>query len=84
VARKNANGDGSRPRKRPDGRWEARYWTETPTGRKRRSVYGPTRKKCADNLAEAIAAKDDLPVIETTNITVRDFLAQYEKLPRTR
>jgi hypothetical protein len=80
VTKKNADVDGSRPRKRPDGRWEARYWTETPTGRKRSSVYGATRKKCAHNLAEAIATKDKLPVIEATNITMCDFLARYEKV----
>ncbi len=28
MARKNGNGEGIRPRKRADGRWEARYWSE--------------------------------------------------------
>ena len=32
VARKNANGEDSRPRKRADGRWEARYWSEPVVG----------------------------------------------------
>ena len=47
MARKNANGEDSRPRKRADGRWEARYWSEG----KRRGVYGNTRKDVADKLA---------------------------------
>jgi hypothetical protein len=47
VAKKNANGDGMRSRKRRDGRWEARYWSE---GR-RRSVYGRSRKEVVENLA---------------------------------
>ena len=86
MARKNANGDGSRPRKRPDGRWEARYWVETPSGRKRRSVYGSSRKDCAEKLAEAISAKEDFVAIPA-NITVSEFLNQYleaarEKLKR--
>ena len=59
MARKNANGDGSRPRKRSDRRWEARYWAETPSGRKQRSVYGSSRKNCAEKLTEAISAKED-------------------------
>src|SRR4030095_9554158 len=49
VAKKNANGEGSRPRKRPDGRWEGRYWSEG----KRRSIYGNSRKEVADKLAGA-------------------------------
>jgi integrase len=82
VARKNGNGEGSRPRKRPDGRWEARYWAETPTGKKRRSVYGSTRKEVVRKLAEAMTTKDDVPVMVPSNITVGEFLAQYEEVAR--
>jgi hypothetical protein len=39
VARK--NGEGSRPRKRADGRWEARFWVDG----KRRSVYSVGRRE---------------------------------------
>jgi hypothetical protein len=49
AERKRSNGEGSKPRKRPDGRWEARDWSEG----KRRSVYGSRRKEVADELAEA-------------------------------
>src|ERR671920_1745920 len=51
VAKKNANGEGSRPRKRPDGRWEGRYWSEG----KRRSIYGKSRKEVADKLADVLS-----------------------------
>jgi hypothetical protein len=78
VARKNGNGDGSRPRKRPDGRWEARYWAETSVGKKRRSVYGNIRQEVVKKLADAMATKDDVPVIVLTNVTVREFITQYE------
>jgi integrase len=78
VARKNANGEGSRPRKRPDGRWEARYWS----GGKRRSLYGRTRKEVADKLADALIGKGDTPAFVPTNITVAEFLAQYEDAVR--
>ncbi len=78
MARRNANGDGSRPRKRPDGRWEARYWIELTEGRKRRSVYGATRKECADKLAKAKKTKNDAPGLVLNNITVREFFRQYE------
>ena len=82
MARRNANGDGSRPRKRADGRWEARYWIETSEGRKRHSLYGATRKECADKLADAMAAKDDEPIFVPTNITVAEFFRQYEDAVR--
>ncbi len=69
VAKKNANGEGSRPCKRPDGRWEARYWFE---GR-RRSVYGETRKEVAEKLAKAVAVEEDPPAYVATNITWASF-----------
>jgi integrase len=78
VAKKNANGEGSRPRKRADGRWEARYWREG----KRCSVYGKTRKEVADKLAEALAEKGETPVFVSVNITVAEFLGQYEDTVR--
>jgi len=74
VAKKNANGEGSRPRKRPDGRWEARYWSEG----KRRSIYGRTRKEVADKLADTLTDKGNVPIFVPTNMTVAEFLAQYE------
>jgi integrase len=74
VARKNANGEGSRARQRADGRWEARYWKDG----KRRSVYGSTRKEATDKLAKTMASKDGPPVFVPSNITIAEFFAQYE------
>jgi integrase len=82
VARKNGNGEGSRPRKRPDGRWEARYWAETSAGKRRRSVYGSTRKEVVDKLADVSTKNDDAPVAVPTNTTVGGFLAQYEDVAK--
>jgi integrase len=78
VARKNGNGEGSRPRERADGRWEARYWSD---GR-RQSVYGKTRKEVAEKLAKAIAAREEAPGFVPTNVTVGEFLVQYEDAVR--
>lgn len=79
MARKNGNGEGSRPRERADGRWEARYWV----GGKRRSVYGSTRKEAADKLAKAIANNaEPRATLVATNITVREFFAQYDEVVR--
>ena len=82
MAKKNANGDGSHSRKRPDGRYEARYWVETTTGRKRRSVYSNTSKECAQNLRHAMAAKDDSPVFVAPDIEVIEFFRQYEEVAK--
>ena len=71
MVKKNANGEGSRPRKRPDGRWEARYWSEG----KRRSIYGETRKEVAEKLAKAMATIEDSPPFLPMNMTVGNFLS---------
>jgi integrase len=79
VARKNGNGEGSRPRERADGRWEARYWV----GEQRRSVYGVTRKEAADRLAKGIAnSEEPRATFVAANITVRGFFAQYDDAVR--
>jgi integrase len=82
VAKKNPNGTGSRPRKRPDGRYEARYWIDTPDGRKRRSVYGATSKECTDKLADVKKNANEPPAFVPTNITVAEFFEQYEDAVR--
>lgn len=79
VERKRGNGEGSRPRKRPDGRWEARYMDANG---KRRSVYGATRKEVAGKLVEALANKDKPQPLKPTNITVGQFLAEYRNAVR--
>ncbi len=79
MAKKNANGEGSRPRERADGRWEARYWV----GGQRRSVYGGTRNEAAEKLAKALVTEDEpLTSHVPTNITVREFFAQYDAAAR--
>lgn len=75
VERKRGNGEGSKPRKRPDGRWEARC---TDADGKRRSVYGATRKEVAGKLVEALANKDKLQPFKPTAVTVGQFLEEYQ------
>ncbi len=82
MARKNANGDGSRPRKRPDGRYEARFWVDTSEGRKRRSVYGATSKECAEKLADAKKQANEPTRFVPLNLTVAEFLEQYEDVAK--
>ncbi|MDP9382989.1 MAG: site-specific integrase, partial [Chloroflexota bacterium] len=70
---KRANGEGGKPRKRPDGRWEARYWKDG----KRKSVYGSSRKEVVEKLNKALATKDEPPKFIPTAITVAEFFEQY-------
>lgn len=74
AERKRGNGEGGKPRKRADGRWEARYWSNG----KRRSVYASTRKEVARKLVAALARRDDERAFVPTDVTVREFLEQYE------
>jgi len=78
AERKRGNGEGGKPRKRPDGRWEARYWKNGH----RCSVYGATRKEVAGKLVEALATIDDAPGFKPTTITVREFFGQYDEVAR--
>ena len=64
--------------RRKDGRWEGRYTVDTPSGRKRRRVYGKTRREVAQRLTQAIATKDVAAHRAVPGITVRGFLVQYE------
>src|SRR5437764_150338 len=58
---KRGNGEGGKPRLRPDGRWEARYW-DSREG-KRRSVYGATAAEVAVARDKALArVRERLPV----------------------
>ncbi len=54
-AKKNVNGEGTKTRKRADGRYEIRAVLDTPTGRRRVSFYGKTAKEANDQKIEAIA-----------------------------
>ena len=77
--KKRGNGEGSKPRKGTDGRWEARY---TDASGHRRSVYAPTRKEVAAKIANALAHRDDAPAFKPKNVTVRDFFTEYQEAVR--
>ncbi len=78
AEKKRGNGEGGKPRKRPDGRWEARYYVDG----KRRSVYGATRKEVAAKLIDALANKDEPAPFVPSNLTVAEFFDQYEEAVR--
>jgi hypothetical protein len=56
------NGEGSITRHKSSGLYMARYWVETPTGQKRKTIYGKERKEVAEKLAEALGVEPSLLV----------------------
>ena len=77
MASKRGNGEGSKPRKRPDGRWEARYTIHTATGPKRKTLYGKTRAEVAAKLTKAMADRDGGLVFDDQKMTVGEFLDKW-------
>jgi integrase len=77
MAKKNGNGEGSRPRKRPDGRWEARYTIHTPTGPKRKTVYGRTRQEVAQKLACALSDRAQGLTFEAGSLKLGEYLDRW-------
>lgn len=77
MAGKRGNGEGGISR-RKDGRWEGRYHVDTPEGRKRKTLYGKTRKEVAGKLAKVISEKDKPQRVVAKNVAFHEFLKQYE------
>ncbi len=75
-AARRGNGEGSLY-KRKDGRWEGRYTVETPSGPKRKSVFGKTRVEVAKKMARAIADTDGVIVVDEENFTVEEYLDRW-------
>src|SRR5215211_2959406 len=82
MTRKRGNGEGSRPRKRPDGRWEARYTVHTSEGPKRRTVYGRTRQEVADKLAHALSDRTQGLTFDAGSLKLGEYLDRW--LPNIR
>lgn len=75
-AKKNAQGAGT-IRKRPDGRWEARYTVgfDPATGKqKQKSIYGKTQKEVRERLAEITTELDDGTYIEPSKMTLEAWI----------
>ena len=72
------NGEGTITR-RKEGRWEARYYTQTVNGPKRKVLYGKTRAEAKDKLAKAVADRIDGIVYDDENLTVGEYLDGWLK-----
>jgi integrase len=64
---------------RRDGLFEARWWVETPAGKRRRSAYAKTRKEAAEKLAQALAQRGRGLAFDAANLTLSEYLRQWLK-----
>ena len=73
---KRGNGEGSIGR-RKDGLYMARYTIQTPTGPKRKALYGKTRSEVAAKLSKALADRESGLTFDADNVTVAEYLARW-------
>ena len=70
------NGEGSITR-RKDGLYMGRYTVQTPTGKKRKALYGKTRQEVAEKLTRAMADRDGGLVFDADNMKVGEYLERW-------
>jgi hypothetical protein len=73
---KRGNGEGSISR-RKNGTWRAEYVVYTVEGRKRRTVYGKTRKEVAEQLAKELADRNNGLTFDPGKLTVGEYLDRW-------
>jgi integrase len=76
MAKKRGNGEGTY-KKRKDGRWEAQYTIYTPSGARRKSIYGRTKAEVAAKLRKALADRDSGVVFDAENLMLGEYLARW-------
>jgi integrase len=77
MAKKNGNGEGGISRHKGSGLYMARYTVHTPTGPKRKTLYGKTRREVDEKLTRAKANRDDGLVFDADNLTVGRYLERW-------
>jgi len=73
---KRVSGEGTY-KKRKDGRWEAQYTVYTPSGTKRKSVYGRTKQEVAEKLRKAVSERDGGLAFDAENLTLSEYLNRW-------
>jgi integrase len=80
TTKRRGHGEGMAPRLRDDGRWEARVDLGYGLAgtRRRRSVFGKTRRECADKLKEILADQQKGTLLtDTKRQTVTQYLDDW-------
>src|SRR5918994_115485 len=73
---KRGNGEGGISR-RKDGLYMARYTVQTPTGSKRKTLYGKTRREVDEKLTKAKADRDGGLVFDADNLKLGEYLGRW-------
>ncbi len=76
ARKKRASGEGTY-KKRKDGRWEAQYMVYTPSGIKRKSVYGRSQAEVAAKLRKVLAERDGGVAFDAERLTVAEYLKRW-------
>ena len=74
---KRGNGEGGITRHKENGLYMARYTVQTPTGPKRKTLYGKTRQEVDEKLTRAKADRDGGLVFDTKNLKVGQYLTRW-------
>ena len=73
---KRGNGEGSISR-RKNGGWMAQYAVYAAEGRRRKTIYGKTRKDVAAKLATALSDREDGLIFDAGTLTVEEYLERW-------
>ena len=74
---KRGNGEGGITRHKKSGLYMGRYTIETPTGKKRKTVYGKTREEAHDKLVDALSNRNKGLIFEGEDQTLSVFLDRW-------
>ena len=73
---KRGNGEGTITR-RKNGGWMAQYYVHTAEGRKRKTIYGKTRKEVAKKLAMALSDREGGLIFDAEGLKLREYLSRW-------
>ena len=74
---KNGNGEGGITRHKKSGLYMARYTVQTPTGSKRKTLYGKTRREVDEKLTRAKADRDGGLLFDADNMKLGEYLGRW-------
>jgi integrase len=74
---KTGNGEGGITRHKKSGLYMARYTVQTPTGPKRKTIYGKTRREVDEKLTAAKADRDRGLTFDADSLTVGRYLERW-------
>src|SRR5215212_2904576 len=76
MAKKRGNGEGGISLLK-DGLYMARYTVQTPTGAKRKTLYGKTRREVDEKLTKAKADRDGGLVFDADNLRLGEYMGRW-------